>query len=95
VRQFAERTAINTPIQGSAADLIKVAMVNIHRLLERKNLLSAMILQVHDELVLEVPSEEKEEVMALVKREMEEVVSLQVPLKVDIGSGRNWDEAHA
>ncbi len=95
MRQFAERTAINTPIQGSAADLIKVAMVNIHRLLERKNLLSAMILQVHDELVLEVPSEEKEEVMALVKREMEEVVSLQVPLKVDIGSGRNWDEAHA
>jgi DNA polymerase-1 len=94
VRQFAERTAINTPIQGSAADLIKVAMVNIHRLLEGKKLRSAMILQVHDELVLEVPSEEKEEVMALMKQEMEEVISLQVPLKVDIGSGRNWDEAH-
>lgn len=94
VRQFAERTAINTPIQGTAADLIKVAMVNIHRLLAEKELQSAMILQVHDELVLEVPSPEKEEVMALVKREMEEVISLHVPLKVEISSGRNWDEAH-
>jgi len=94
VRQFAERTAINTPIQGTAADLIKVAMVNIHRLLGRKKLQSAMILQVHDELVLEVPEPEKAEVMALVKREMEEVITLEVPLQVDIGSGRNWDEAH-
>jgi DNA polymerase-1 len=94
VRQFAERTAINTPIQGTAADLIKVAMVNIHRLLAKKKFQSAMILQVHDELVLEVPSQEKEEVTALVRREMEEVIRLNVPLKVDIGSGRNWDEAH-
>jgi DNA polymerase-1 len=69
-------------------------MVNIHRLLAEKELQSAMILQVHDELVLEVPSPEKEEVMALVKREMEEVISLHVPLKVEISSGRNWDEAH-
>jgi len=69
-------------------------MVNIHRLLEKRSLRSAMILQVHDELVLEVPAAEKEGVVAMVTREMEKVISLQVPLQVDVGSGRNWDEAH-
>ena len=94
VRQFAERMAINTPIQGTAADLIKVAMVNIANLLTKKNLTARLIMQVHDELVLEAPAKEKAEVMALVKKEMEEVIKLKVPLKVEIASGLNWDEAH-
>ncbi|MFZ3105419.1 MAG: DNA polymerase I [Smithella sp.] len=94
VRQFAERMAINTPIQGSAADLIKVAMVNIANLLLKQKLSARLIMQVHDELVVEAPVKEKEEVMALVKKEMEEVIKLKVPLKVEIASGKNWDEAH-
>ena len=94
VRQFAERMAINTPIQGTAADLIKVAMINISNLIVNRRLRASMIMQVHDELVFEVHSNEKEEVMALVKKEMEEVIKLKVPLKVDISSGRNWDESH-
>ena len=94
VRQFAERMAINAPIQGTAADLIKVAMVNIDRLLLKKKLAARLILQVHDELVVEAPLAEKEEVMALVKKEMEEVIELRVPLKVEIAAGANWDEAH-
>jgi DNA polymerase-1 len=94
VRQFAERMAINTPIQGTAADLIKVAMVNIAHLLSEKNLVARLIMQVHDELVVESPVKEKEEVMKLVKKEMEEVIKLKVPLRVEISSGKNWDEAH-
>jgi DNA polymerase-1 len=94
VRQFAERMAINAPIQGSAADLIKVAMVNIDGLLTGKNLAARLIMQVHDELVVEAPVQEKDEVMALVKKEMEEVIKLKVPLRVEIASGANWDEAH-
>lgn len=94
VRQFAERMAINAPIQGTAADLIKVAMVNIANLLLKKKLNARLIMQVHDELVLEAPENEKDEVMALVKNEMEEVIELKVPLKVEIASGKNWDEAH-
>ena len=77
VRQFAERMAINTPIQGTAADLIKVAMVNIAHLLSKKNLAARLIMQVHDELVVEAPVAEKEEVMKLVKKEMEEVIKLK------------------
>ncbi|MCX7668007.1 MAG: DNA polymerase, partial [Atribacterota bacterium] len=94
VRQFAERMAINTPIQGTAADLIKVAMINIYHRFSEKRLASCMIMQVHDELVFEVPAEEKEEVIPLIRKEMEEVIKLKVPLKVDIASGKNWDEAH-
>ena len=94
VRQFAERMAINAPIQGSAADLIKVAMVNIDHLLTKKSLSSRLIMQVHDELVVEAPVREKEEAMNLIKKEMEEVIKLRVPLKVEIASGKNWDEAH-
>ena len=86
--------AINAPIQGSAADLIKVAMVNIDYLLTKKNLGARLIMQVHDELVVEAPVGEKAEVMALVKKEMEEVIKLKVPLKVEIAAGKNWDEAH-
>ncbi len=94
VRQFAERMAINTPIQGTAADLIKIAMVNIAHLLKTKKLAAQLIMQVHDELVLETPETEKETVMKLVKKEMEEVIKLKVPLKVEIAAGKNWDEAH-
>ncbi len=94
VRQFAERMAVNTPIQGTAADLIKVAMVNIADLLQKKNFVARLIMQVHDELVLEAPVKEKEEVMTLVKKEMEEVIKLKVSLRVEIAAGANWDEAH-
>jgi DNA polymerase-1 len=94
VRQFAERMAINAPIQGTAADLIKVAMVNIAHLLQKQNLAARLIMQVHDELVLEAPIQEKDDVMQLVKKEMEEVIKLKVPLKVEIAFGNNWDEAH-
>jgi DNA polymerase-1 len=94
VRQFAERTAVNTPIQGTAADLIKVAMLRIAREIKDRGLASRMIMQVHDELVFEVPEAEVEEIMDLVRRQMEGVIELKVPLKVEIASGKNWDEAH-
>jgi len=93
-RQFAERMAINTPIQGTAADLIKIAMVNIARLMSKKNLAASLIMQVHDELVIEAPLKEKDEVMQLIKAEMEGVIQLRVPLKVEMAAGANWDEAH-
>ncbi|MHB8771753.1 MAG: DNA polymerase I [Syntrophales bacterium] len=94
VRQFAERTAINAPIQGTAADLIKVAMVRIHRRLIAEKFRAAMIMQVHDELVFEVPVAETEALTSLVCREMEGVLTLAVPLRVEIAAGANWDEAH-
>ncbi len=86
--------AINTPIQGTAADLIKLAMINIQKRLTQENLGSKMILQVHDELVFEVPDREIEAMKKLVKEEMEGVLTLSVPIKVDMGVGKNWDEAH-
>jgi DNA polymerase-1 len=95
VRQFAERMAINAPIQGTAADLIKVAMVRIFRRIAEEDLQTVMIMQVHDELVFEAPASEREALMALVCREMEGVLKLDVPLKVEIAAGKNWDEAHA
>ncbi|MDO8957833.1 MAG: DNA polymerase I, partial [Deltaproteobacteria bacterium] len=94
VRQFAERIAINAPIQGTAADLIKVAMINIHRRLHKEKRRSKLILQIHDELVLEVPEDEAEAIKALVKEEMEGVMKLFIPLKVDIEVGKNWAEGH-
>jgi DNA polymerase-1 len=94
IRQAAERTAINTPIQGSAADLIKVAMIQVDGALRERKLKSAMLLTVHDELVFEVPPEELDEVTRLVKDIMEGVWELKVPLKVNVASGKNWDEAH-
>jgi DNA polymerase-1 len=94
LRRFAERTAINTPVQGTAADLIKVAMRNIAKRLTEGGFSTSMIMQVHDELVFETPLNEKDEIMDMVRREMEGVLDLKVPLKVDISSGRNWDEAH-
>ena len=93
-REAAERIAINSPVQGSAADLIKLAMINLDREIAQKKLNSRMILQVHDELVFECPSEEEEEMRALVKKEMEEVMPLKIPLVVDIGWGDNWNDAH-
>jgi DNA polymerase-1 len=94
VRQAAERTAINTPIQGSAADLIKLAMINIDSALRDKKLKSAMLLSVHDELVFEVPPEELDTVTPLVKEIMEHIWDLKVPLKVNVAVGENWAEAH-
>ncbi len=94
IRQFAERTAINTPIQGSAADIIKLAMIRIDAELERRSLPARMIMQVHDELVFEVEAGSAQEVANLVQYEMESVASLAVPLVVEAGIGANWDEAH-
>ena len=94
VRQFGERTAINTPLQGTAADIIKMAMVNIHRRMKEKRMVSRLIIQIHDELVFEVTEAELPAVKDLVKHEMEHVVELAVPLKVSLGVGKNWAEAH-
>lgn len=94
VSSNAENVAINTPIQGSAADLIKVAMIRIARHIHEKKLKAKMILQVHDELVFEIPEDELEESRELIKKEMEGVHKMVVPIKVDIGIGQNWLEAH-
>jgi DNA polymerase-1 len=90
-RGFAERTAVNSPLQGAAADLIKLAMVHIDRALSGFE--ARMLLQVHDELVFECPPAELDALAALVKREMEGVCALDVPLVVDIGTGENWRDA--
>jgi DNA polymerase-1 len=92
-RGFAERTAVNSPLQGTAADLIKLAMVRIDAALQRGSHRAAMLLQVHDELVFECPPEEVEAVRTLVKREMENACRLDVPLLVDVGVGDNWRDA--
>ncbi len=94
VRSVAERNAINAPIQGTAADIIKLAMVGVHRELNRRGLKSKMILQIHDELLLEVPQGEIEEVKDLLIKQMENVISLSVPLTVECNYGKNWLEAH-
>ncbi|MCK5170831.1 MAG: DNA polymerase I, partial [Bacteroidales bacterium] len=94
VRGVAERYAINAPIQGSAADIIKLAMIDIFNELQKKKLRSKMILQVHDELVFDVYKPELEEIKELVKIKMENAVKLCIPLTVDIGIGENWLEAH-
>lgn len=90
----AERVAINTPIQGTAADIIKLAMLAIAARLHASGLRARMLLQVHDELLFEVPEDETDRVGALVRESMERVMPLEVPLRVDVGSGRNWAEAH-
>jgi DNA polymerase-1 len=94
LRQFAERTAINTPIQGTAADLIKVAMISVDHAFKEKGLQAAMILSVHDEIVFEVPPDERDGVCRLVKTIMEGVWDLKVPLKVNVEYGKNWAEIH-
>ncbi|HMG18011.1 MAG TPA: DNA polymerase I, partial [Gemmatimonadales bacterium] len=93
IRAFGERTATNSPLQGSAADLIKIAMIRIHAALKREQLGAKMLLQVHDELVFEIPEGERTDAGALVKREMEGVANLAVPLVVSVGAGKNWIDA--
>jgi DNA polymerase-1 len=92
-REMAERMALNAPIQGSAADIIKVAMLGVHRALGERGLRSRVLLQVHDELVLEIAEGERAEVEALVRKEMGEAYDLAVPLEVSVGSGRSWNDA--
>jgi DNA polymerase-1 len=93
-RGFGERSAVNSPIQGSAADIIKLAMIAIHRRLEHEGLDARMLLQVHDELVFEVAQKDVDAVKALVKTEMEGAYPLSVPVRVDIGAGPTWADAH-
>jgi len=92
VREAAERMAINAPVQGSSADIIKIAMINLHREMERRNLKSKMLLQIHDELLFEVPEEEVKEMKSLVAELMSRAFELCVPVKIDIKLGRNWGE---
>ena len=94
VRALAERNAINAPIQGTAADIIKKAMIRVYRGLRERGLRSRMVLQVHDELVLDVAADELQAVMELVKQEMESVCSLSIPLTAECNYGKNWLEAH-
>jgi len=93
-RQAAERAAINAPMQGTAADLIKLAMIAVQRWLDQEKLQAQLILQVHDELVLEVPDGELAAVKAALPRLMAGVAQLAVPLVAEVGIGGNWDEAH-
>jgi DNA polymerase-1 len=90
LRNFAERTALNSPLQGTAADLIKMAMINIDQRLAKEDLEAKMILQVHDELLFEAPTKERAKLEKLVKEEMEGVHKLAVPIVVEIGVGPNW-----
>jgi len=92
IRQFAERQAVNTPIQGSASDLIKLAMIEIHNQIKIRKLKGSMILQIHDELVFDVPAQEVSEFINLIKDRMENVLRLDVPIRVDIKMGKNWLE---
>jgi DNA polymerase-1 len=94
VRVFAENAALNTPVQGSAADIIKRAMIDLERALAASKLHAQMLLQVHDELVLECPAQELADTKELVKRCMERAVELSVPLRADVGAGKSWLEAH-
>jgi DNA polymerase-1 len=94
VRSNAERQAINMPIQGTAADMIKLAMIRIHRVIRERGLMSRMLLQVHDELVFEVPQEERRVLEPLIIEHMQNALPLSVPLQVEVGYGQNWLEAH-
>ena len=92
VRQFGTRVAMNTPIQGTAADIMKIAMINVYKKIKENNLKSKIVLQVHDELILESPIEEKEIAEKLLKNCMESAIKLNVPLKAEISTGYNWYE---
>ncbi|NJP83013.1 DNA polymerase I, partial [Streptomyces sp. AA8] len=92
-REMAERMALNAPIQGTAADIVKIAMLRVGEALEAEELSSRMLLQVHDEIVLEIAPGEREAVEALVRREMAGAVSLSAPLDVSVGVGRDWESA--
>jgi DNA polymerase-1 len=94
IRGFAERNAINAPIQGSAADMIKVAMINIHRELKAQKVETKMILQVHDELVFDVPKSEVDKVRPIIEEQMKSAIKMEVPILVESGIGENWLVAH-
>src|SRR5580704_798728 len=94
VRGAAERNAINAPIQGSAADMIKLAMIHVHGELVARKLKTRMLLQVHDELVFDVPRSEEKTVRPLIEEKMKNAIPLEAPIVVEIGSGENWLEAH-
>ena len=94
VRGFAERNAINAPIQGSAADMIKVAMIGIHQEMQARGLKGKMTMQVHDELVFDVPRGEVPVFRELIERQMKDALKISVPIVVEIGEGPNWLEAH-
>ena len=93
VKTSGERMALNTPIQGTSADILKIAMIEIHKELKKKNLKTKMIIQVHDELLFDTPRDEYDEVVSIIKEKMEGACKLSVPLKVDIESGDSWYEA--
>jgi len=93
-RQMAERAAINAPMQGTAADLIKLAMIDVHAWLRRENLGARLVMQVHDELVLEVPDAEVERLKTDLPARMAGVAQLSVPLLAEVGVGENWEQAH-
>jgi DNA polymerase-1 len=94
LRQYAERSAINAPMQGTAADIIKRAMIEVDAWLQKSRLPARLIMQVHDELVLEVADEAVQDVVGPLRGHMAQAATLAVPLKVDVGIGLNWDEAH-
>ena len=93
IREFGKRAAMNTPVQGTAADIIKLAMVRVDEALRKNHLQSQLILQVHDELLLECPPEEVEQASALLREAMENVINLKVPLVAEVHTGKNWAEA--
>ena len=92
LRSFGERAAMNMPLQGSAADLIKLAMIGVYNRLNKEGLKAKLILQIHDELIIDCPKEEKETVKRILKEEMEGVAKLRVPLIADVGEGENWQQ---
>ena len=92
-RSFGERIAMNSPIQGTAADIMKIAMVRVYRMLREQNLKAKMLVQVHDEILLEVPYEEEDKVKTIFKEAMEGAAVLSVPLVADIHKGNSWYEA--
>ena len=93
IRQFGERAAMNMPLQGSSADIIKIAMINVFNRLAEEGLKAKLILQVHDELVLDCPKEEEQKAAEILKYEMENAVKLSVPLTVEVNSGKDWYDA--
>ena len=90
VRQFGNRVAMNTPIQGTAADIMKIAMINVNNELKKRKLKSKIVLQVHDEMMIEAPESEKEEVKDIMKKEMESAIQLKIPLVAEISEAKNW-----
>jgi DNA polymerase-1 len=95
LREFAERTAINTPVQGTAADMIKLAMIAVAKRLKAENFSALMLLQVHDELIFETPESELEKLTQMIRDEMQNALPLSIPVAVEVGIGSNWLSAHS